>query len=65
MTCLKIKTPKKNKKYKPPIHWEDDRQRINVGSKYFIFLKVEKPVPVNPESDSKTALKKVNLKLLK
>ena len=41
------------KKNKPPIHWDEDLQRINVGSKYFIFLKIEKPVPVNPDTDSK------------
>ena len=42
-----------NKKNKPPIHCDEDLQRINVGSKYFIFLKIEKPVPVNPDTDSK------------
>tara|TARA_Y100000591_G_scaffold325110_1_gene345557 strand:+ start:1694 stop:1939 length:246 start_codon:yes stop_codon:yes gene_type:complete len=50
---------KKNRKYKPPIHCEDERQRINVGSKYLIFLKTEKPVPVRPEIASKKALTKV------
>ena len=44
---------KKNKKYRPPIHCDEDLQSINVGSKYFIFLKIEKPVPVKPETDSK------------
>ena len=44
---------KTNKKNKPPIHCDEDLQRINVGSKYFIFLKIEKPVPVNPDTDSK------------
>ena len=44
---------KKNKKNKPPIHWDEDRQRISVGSRYFISLKIEKPVPVNPDIDSK------------
>ena len=41
-----------NKKNNPPTHCDEDLQRINVGSKYFIFLKIEKPVPVNPEIDS-------------
>ena len=50
---------KKNKKNKPPIHCEEDRQSISVGSKYFIFLKIEKPVPVKPEIDSKIAFNKV------
>ena len=56
---------KKDKKYSPPIHWEDDLHKISVGSKYFTFSKVEKPVPVKPEIDSKKALKKDTLKLLK
>ena len=56
---------KNSKKYKPPIHCEDDLQRIKVGSKYFIFMKTEKPVPVKPEIDSKNALEKVIFKLLK
>ena len=34
-------------------------QRIKVGSKYLIFLKIENPVPVNPEIDSKNEFKKV------
>ena len=50
---------KKIKKYKPPIHCVDDLQSINVGSKYFIFLKIEKPVPVNPDIASKKAPIKV------
>ena len=40
---------RKIKKNSPPIHCVDDRHRINVGSKYLILLKVEKPVPVKPE----------------
>tara|TARA_Y100001970_G_C13690030_1_gene581944 strand:+ start:241 stop:420 length:180 start_codon:yes stop_codon:yes gene_type:complete len=43
-------------KYKPPIHCEDDLQMIRVGSKYFIFSKVVKPVPVIPEKASNIAL---------
>ena len=56
---------KKTKKYKPPIHCVDDLQSINVGSKYFIFLKIEKPVPVKPEIASKKALINVTWKLLR
>ena len=56
---------KKNKKYKPPIHWEEDLQRIKVGSKYFIFSKIENPVPVSPEIASKKAFNKLILRLLK
>ena len=47
------------KKYKPPIHCEEDLQRIKVGSKYFIFLKIENPVPVNPDTDSKNEFRNV------
>ena len=47
---------KKIKKNNPPSHCEEDLQRINVGSKYFIFLNLEKPVPVKPDMASKKAL---------
>tara|TARA_B100000963_G_scaffold185917_1_gene161609 strand:+ start:137 stop:313 length:177 start_codon:yes stop_codon:yes gene_type:complete len=50
---------KKNKKNKPPSHCEEDLQRIKVGSRYFISLKIEKPVPVNPEIDSNMEFKNV------
>tara|TARA_B100000579_G_C22727074_1_gene802290 strand:+ start:751 stop:927 length:177 start_codon:yes stop_codon:yes gene_type:complete len=50
---------KKNKKYRPPIHCDDDLHNIKVGSRYFIFLKIEKPVPVMPETDSNKELRKV------
>ena len=43
---------KKNKKNNPPIHCDDDLHNIKVGSKYFIFLKIEKPDPVKPDIDS-------------
>ena len=50
---------KKNKKYSPPIHWDDDRHKINVGSKYLIFSKIEKPVPVIPDTASNNELMNV------
>ena len=50
---------KKNKKNKPPSHCEEDLQRIRVGSRYFISLKIENPVPVNPEIDSNKEFKSV------
>ena len=50
---------KKNKKNNPPIHCEEDLQRIRVGSRYFISLKIENPVPVNPEIDSNIEFKNV------
>ena len=56
---LENKRIKKNKKYNPPIHCVEDLQSIKVGSKYFIFLKTEKPVPVRPDIASKNAAKKV------
>tara|TARA_B100000401_G_C52391867_1_gene524658 strand:+ start:190 stop:366 length:177 start_codon:yes stop_codon:yes gene_type:complete len=46
-------------KYKPPIHCEEDLHNIKVGSKYFIFSKIENPVEVIPEKLSKTESKKV------
>ena len=42
-----------NKKYSPSIHWVDDRHKIKLWSKCFKLLKIEKPVEVNPEIDSK------------
>ena len=51
---------KKMRKYNPPSHWEDDRQSNKVGSKYFTFLNIVKPVPVIPEKDSKTESIKIN-----
>ena len=47
---------KKNKKNRPPNHCEEDLQRIKVGSRYFMSLKIENPVPVNPEIDSNIEL---------
>ena len=58
MTYLKILLSKKIKK-NPPIHCEEDLQRIKVGSRYFISLKIENPVPVNPEIDSNKEFKNV------
>ena len=49
---ISINKISENKKYKPPTHCEDDLHKIKVGSKYFIFLKIENPVPVNPDTDS-------------
>ena len=47
---------KKNKKYSPPIHCDEDLHKIRVGSRYLIFLKIEKPVPVNPDIASNNEL---------
>ena len=56
---------KKNKKYRPPNHWDEDLQRIKVGSKYFMDFNVVNPVPVKPEIDSKNEFKKDTWELLK
>ena len=50
---ISIKSTIENKKYKPPIHWEDDLHNIKLSSKCFMFSKIEKPVDVNPETASK------------
>ena len=50
---------KKNKKNNPPIHCDEDLQRIRVGSRYFMSLKIENPVPVNPDIDSNMEFKNV------
>tara|TARA_B100000609_G_C16898156_1_gene273177 strand:+ start:352 stop:558 length:207 start_codon:yes stop_codon:yes gene_type:complete len=49
------------KKYKPPIHCDDDLHKIKLSSKCLILLKMVKPVDVNPEIDSKYASKNVRL----
>ena len=46
----------KIRKKRPPIHCVEDLHIIKVGSKYLIFLKIEKPVPVSPDTASKIAL---------
>tara|TARA_A100001015_G_scaffold34955_1_gene38689 strand:- start:1594 stop:1980 length:387 start_codon:yes stop_codon:yes gene_type:complete len=42
-----------NKKYKPPIHCDDDLHKIKLSSKCLIFEKIVNPVDVNPDIDSK------------
>jgi len=42
-----------NKKYNPPIHWEEDLHIIRLSSKCLTFSKTLNPVDVNPEIDSK------------
>ena len=46
------------RKYKPPIHWDEDLHKIKLSSKCLILLKIEKPVDVNPETASKYEFKK-------
>ena len=50
---ISIKSIIENKKYKPPIHCEEDLQIIKLSSRCFMFSKIEKPVEVNPETASK------------
>ena len=59
----KISTSKiiEDKKYNPPIHWEDDLHNIKLWSKCLIFSKIVKPVEVNPEIASKYESKNVIL----
>ena len=65
MVILKLKDlleniiNKKNKKNKPPIHCEEDLHRIKVGSRYLMSSKIENPVPVSPDIDSKIEFKSV------
>ena len=55
---ISINKINENKKYKPPIHCDDDLHKIKVGSKYFMDFNVVNPVPVKPEMDSKNEFKK-------
>ena len=50
-----------NKKYKPPNHWDDERQSIKLSSKCLIFSNTVNPVEVKPDTDSKYAFAKVIL----
>ena len=49
----------KIKKNNPPIHCEEDLQRIKVGSRYFISLKIENPVLLILQIDSNKEFKNV------
>ena len=42
-----------NKKYSPPIHWDDDLHNIKLSSKCLMLSKILNPVEVKPEIDSK------------
>ena len=50
---ISIKSIIENKKYKPPIHCEEDLQIIRLSSRCLMFSIIEKPVDVNPETASK------------
>ena len=53
MSKISIKSIIENKKYKPPIHCEEDRQIIKLSSRCLMSSKIENPVDVNPETASK------------
>ena len=50
---ISIKSIIENKKYKPPIHCDEDLHSIRLSSRCLIFSKIEKPVDVKPETASK------------
>ena len=50
-----------NKKYNPPIHWDEDLQIMRLSSRCFILSNIVKPVEVNPDIASKYASIKVIL----
>ena len=49
------------KKYSPPIHCVEDLHNIKLWFNCFKFSNTEKPVEVNPETDSKYASNKLKL----
>ena len=50
---ISIKSIIENKKYKPPIHCDEDLHSIRLSSRCFILSKIENPVDVKPDTDSK------------
>tara|TARA_A100000164_G_scaffold275311_1_gene247319 strand:- start:287 stop:685 length:399 start_codon:yes stop_codon:yes gene_type:complete len=50
-----------DKKYKPPIHCEEDLHNIRLWSTCLIFSNIEYPVEVKPETASKYAFVKLML----
>ena len=54
-----------NRKYKPPSHWDEERQSIKLSSKCLILSNRVKPVEVKPDTDSKYAFKNEMLYMLK
>ena len=62
---ISINKINENKKYKPPIHCDDDLHKIKLSSKCFMLSNILKPVDVNPDIDSKYESKKEILYMLK
>ena len=54
-----------NRKYNPPIHWDEDLHKIKLWSICLMFSKIVKPVDVKPDTASKKEFKKVRLYILK
>tara|TARA_B100000945_G_scaffold221415_1_gene178832 strand:- start:249 stop:674 length:426 start_codon:yes stop_codon:yes gene_type:complete len=62
---ISINKINENKKYKPPIHCDDDLHKIKLSSKCFMLSNILKPVDVNPDIDSKYESKNEILYMLK
>ena len=65
LSKISINNIMENKKYKPPIHCDEDLHNIKPWSICFIFSNIVKPVDVKPEIASKYELTKVRLYMLK
>ena len=50
---ISIKRIIENKKYNPPIHWDEDLHNIKLSSICLMFEKIENPVEVKPDMASK------------
>ena len=50
---ISINKINENRKYKPPIHCDDDLHKIKLSSRCLILSNIVKPVEVNPDIDSK------------
>tara|TARA_Y100000992_G_scaffold300285_1_gene268654 strand:+ start:411 stop:836 length:426 start_codon:yes stop_codon:yes gene_type:complete len=62
---ISINKINENKKYKPPIHCDEDLHKIKLSSKCFMLSNILKPVDVNPDIDSKYESKNEILYMLK
>ena len=53
LSKISIKRIMENKKYNPPIHWDEDLHKIKPWSMCLMFSKIVNPVEVNPDIASK------------
>ena len=65
LSKISIKSIIDIRKYKPPIHCVDDLHNIRLSSKCLVLVKIEKPVDVKPEMDSKYESKKLILLIIR